>query len=155
MERLLEVPPLWDGRSRGSRRPERPAFEVGTRVQKEEGLSSGLNRSTESSSPPLSKRPRRPLPLPSPPGELRLLNPTRWAGLHGSLLARRHHPNLPREAPVTSHPRAQGPGRFRLLPEVGRPEPLAYGTRLQEEGTASPGAPPPALEHLGAGWVGV
>lgn len=76
-------------------------------MQKEEGLSSGLNRSTESSSPPLSKRPRRPLPLPSPPGELRLLNPTRWAGLHGSLLARRHHPNLPREAPVTSHPRAR------------------------------------------------
>lgn len=55
----------------------------------------------------------------------------------------------------TPGPRAQGPGRFRLLPEVGRPEPLAYGTRLQEEGTASPGAPPPALEHLGAGWVGV
>lgn len=49
----------------------------------------------------------------------------------------------------------QGPGRFRLLPEVGRPEPLASGTRLREEGTASPGAPPPALEHLGAGWVGV
>lgn len=46
------------------------------------------------------------LPLPSPPGELGLLNPTRWAGLHGSLLARRHHPNLPRAAPVTSHPRA-------------------------------------------------
>lgn len=76
-------------------------------MQKEEGLSSGLNRSTESSSPPLPKRPRRPLPLPSPPGELGLLNPTRWAGLHGSLLVRRHHPHLSRAAPVTSHPRAR------------------------------------------------
>lgn len=70
------------------------------------GFRSGLNPPTACFPPLFFSRAWGALLLPLPPAEPGLLNPTQWVYHNGSLLAGRHHPNFPREAPVTSLPRA-------------------------------------------------
>lgn len=95
---------------------EGPEGPVDTRDQKglhskqeteaEGGFRSGLNPPTACLPPLFFSEVWGALLLPLPPREPGLLNPTQWVYHDGSLLAGRHHPNFPREAPVTSLPRA-------------------------------------------------
>lgn len=94
---------------------------------------------------PFPKSLPRPLLLPSPLRGTRIVK-SHAVGFHGRLWAWCHHPNVLKEAPVTAYPRAPtSPAPF---PGAGCRAPLAFGTRLQEGGTTSAGAPPRALKLL-------
>lgn len=152
MERVLVAPPsLDDGRSSGRRgqpRPERPAFE-GSRIKRRRD--SAL----------VSTQQQRVFLL--PPSQVYPLAPPSAITSWGTRVVKSHAVGWSPWQPTGTKPSPQppqgsssyfpplGPGRFELLPEVGCRAPLASGTRLREGGTASPGAPPPALKHLGAG----